>query len=71
MLTKKLIIQVTSMDGGRYVHFEWVENMSKYLNNLEPPPHDISIDFHIDGVDITNEHSLGLWTILCKKLGFS
>lgn len=55
------------MEGGRYVHFDWMEYLTTYLNILPRVLSSIHLDFHIDGVDITNEHSLGLWTIVCKK----
>lgn len=55
------------MEGGRYVHFDWMEYLTTYLNILPRVLSIIHLDFHIDGVDITNDHSLGLWTIICKK----
>lgn len=58
-------IQVRNMGEGRYIHFGMEKELKAFIQRMSPRPNNLTLDIHIDGVNISRSSSMGLWTILC------
>lgn len=53
------------MNDGRYAHFGIENALDDFISTLVEKPKELSLDFHIDGVEISSSSRVKLWTILC------
>lgn len=51
--------------NGTFAHFGLAKGISEALQ-LEPPPHEIKLQAHIDGVPLFKSSSMCFWPILCR-----
>lgn len=59
-------LNVRKMEEGKYVHFGLEKELTSFLKREHSRPSVLTLDFHIDGVNITESSKVSLWTILCK-----
>lgn len=58
------------MGEGRYLHFGLKKELDCFIDRLSPKPQCVVLDIHVDGVNISDSSSVGLWTILCNVKPF-
>lgn len=57
---------IRKMQEGRYIHFGLEKELTSFLHRLSVKPVSLTLDFHLDGVKISDSSSVSLWTILCE-----
>lgn len=63
-------LNIRKMGEGRYVHFGLKNELEAFIKRFSPSPQTLTLDIHIDGVQVSESSSNGLWTILCKLFIF-
>lgn len=56
------------MSNGRYIHFGITKEIEKFINTLLEKPQQLTVNIHIDGVNIADSSDVSLWTILCMYM---
>lgn len=62
--------QIVVMDGGKYVHFGFIESLKHLISNADVSESDLWFDINIDGVPISKSSSCCLWPVLINVVGF-